>query len=149
MQGMRAMQAQQPMQQQSGATHAAAWMNASGEIALLRDIVRPDIALVTAIEEEHLEGFGDLAGVLAEEASLLDGVPMAVVPAHETALVAEARRRAQRVVTVGLTEGDLAADATGTCTQISAALAFSGVSAFFYPAEATATGTGTGSATAP
>jgi UDP-N-acetylmuramoyl-tripeptide--D-alanyl-D-alanine ligase len=85
--------------------------NMPGEIALLRDIVRPDIALVTAIEEEHLEGFGDLAGVLAEEASLLDGVPMAVVPAHEAALVAEARRRAQRVVTVGLTEGDLAADA--------------------------------------
>ena len=64
--------------------------NTPGEIAILRDIVRADIAVVTAIEEEHLEGFGDLAGVLQEEASLLDGVSIAVVPAHETALVAEA-----------------------------------------------------------
>lgn len=85
--------------------------NMPGEIALLREIVRPDVAIITAIEEEHLEGFGDLAGVLAEEASLLDGTPLAIVPAHEAALVAEAKRRARRVVTVGLTDGDLAADA--------------------------------------
>ncbi len=37
--GMRAMQALQPMQQQSGATHAAAWMNASGELELEREDV--------------------------------------------------------------------------------------------------------------
>jgi UDP-N-acetylmuramoyl-tripeptide--D-alanyl-D-alanine ligase len=76
--------------------------NLPGEIAILRDIARPDVAVVTAIEEEHLEGFGDLSGVLREEASLLDGAPLAVVPAHETALVAEARRRARRVVLAGL-----------------------------------------------
>ena len=35
--------------------------------------------------------------------------------------------------------GDLARDATGTCTQMSAALTFSGVSAFFYPSELTKT----------
>ncbi len=39
LEGMRAMQALQPMQQQSGATHAAAWMNAKGEIALVREDV--------------------------------------------------------------------------------------------------------------
>lgn len=33
--------------------------------------------------------------------------------------------------------GDLAQDATGTCTQMSAALTFTGVSAFFYPADVT------------
>ena len=37
--GMRAMQVRQPMQQQSGATHAAAWMNAAGEIELVREDV--------------------------------------------------------------------------------------------------------------
>lgn len=37
--GMRAMQRLQPMQQQSGATHAAAWMNADGEIELVREDV--------------------------------------------------------------------------------------------------------------
>lgn len=37
--GMRAMQALQPMQQQSGATHAAAWMNARGEVICVREDV--------------------------------------------------------------------------------------------------------------
>ena len=79
--------------------------NMPGEIALLREIVRPDVAIVTAIEEEHLEGFGDLAGVLREEAALLDGAAAAIVPAHEAELVAEARRRARRVVAVGVGAG--------------------------------------------
>jgi UDP-N-acetylmuramoyl-tripeptide--D-alanyl-D-alanine ligase len=83
--------------------------NMPGEIALLREIVRPEIAVITAIEEEHLEGFGDLAGVLREEASLLDAVGLAIVPAHEIALVAEARKRAKRVSRAGVGEGDIAA----------------------------------------
>ncbi len=37
-------------------------------------------------------------------------------------------------------EGDLAMDADGNCTQMSATLAFSGVSAFFFPADVTGTG---------
>ena len=45
-----------------------------GEVAILRDIAEPDIALVTSIAEEHLEGLGDLAGVLREEAAVYDGV---------------------------------------------------------------------------
>lgn len=80
--------------------------NTPGEIATLREIARPDVGVITAIEEEHLEGFGDLAGVLREEASLLDGVALAVVPAHEEALVSEVRTRARRVVTAGLGAAD-------------------------------------------
>ena len=94
--------------------------NMPGEIALLREIVRPDVAVVTAIEEEHLEGFGDLAGVLREEASLLDGIPLAIVPAHDDVLVAEAAKRAHRATSAGIgrgtlaaERGTLAADATG------------------------------------
>ncbi|HEX9250426.1 MAG TPA: UDP-N-acetylmuramoyl-tripeptide--D-alanyl-D-alanine ligase, partial [Gemmatimonadaceae bacterium] len=45
-----------------------------GEVAILRDIVEPDIALITSIAEEHLEGLGDLAGVLREEAAIYEGV---------------------------------------------------------------------------
>ena len=37
--GMRAMQALQPMQQQSGATHAAAWIDAAGELVCVREDV--------------------------------------------------------------------------------------------------------------
>ena len=61
--------------------------NVPGEIALLRGIVEPTIAVMTTVQEEHLEGFGDLAGVMREEASLLDGVANAIVPADEPALV--------------------------------------------------------------
>lgn len=39
MQGMRAMQALQALQQQSGATHAAAWMNLQGEVLTVREDV--------------------------------------------------------------------------------------------------------------
>jgi UDP-N-acetylmuramoyl-tripeptide--D-alanyl-D-alanine ligase len=76
--------------------------NQPGEIAFLRDVARPDVAVITTVQEEHLEGFGDLAGVMAEELALCDEVPVAVVPAAELEVVAEATRRAGRVVAVSL-----------------------------------------------
>ena len=87
--------------------------NTPGEIALLRRIVEPSIAVVTTVQEEHLEGFGDLAGVMREEASLLDGTPVAVIPSDEAALASEATRRAHRTVTAGLGAGDLMASTFG------------------------------------
>ncbi len=45
--------------------------NAPGEIAPLAAIVQPDIAVITSIGREHLEGLGSLEGVLNEEVSLL------------------------------------------------------------------------------
>ena len=84
--------------------------NTPGEIAILRRIVRPDIAVITTVQEEHLEGFGDLAGVMAEELSLTDGVQLGVVPAAEPNVVAEAMDRAENVVTAGLVAGDVRAD---------------------------------------
>ncbi|MHB8839433.1 MAG: UDP-N-acetylmuramoyl-tripeptide--D-alanyl-D-alanine ligase, partial [Gemmatimonadaceae bacterium] len=101
--------------------------NMPGEIPLLRAIVAPDVAVITCVQEEHLEGFGDLAGVLAEEAALLDGVELAVVPAGETLLVAEARRRARRVITTGLEGGDVSASAHGLHADGSGWLEFEGV----------------------
>ncbi len=96
--------------------------NEPGEIALLREIIRPDVAVVTTVQEEHLEGFGDLAGVLAEELSLCDEVPIAVVPAEEGDVVREAKARAGRVLRAGLDTGDrratshgLNANGTGWC----------------------------------
>jgi UDP-N-acetylmuramoyl-tripeptide--D-alanyl-D-alanine ligase len=81
--------------------------NMPGEVPRLRAIVEPDITVVTSIAEEHLEGLGDLAGVLREEMSATDGVAVAVVPASQDDVVAEARKRAKRVVAAGLDEGDL------------------------------------------
>ena len=87
--------------------------NMPGEIALLRKIVEPTIAVVTTVQEEHLEGFGDLAGVMREEAALLDGTATAVIPTDEPALVTEAVRRARRTVTAGLGAGDVMAASFG------------------------------------
>src|SRR5258705_7363037 len=50
-----------------------------GEIAQLRDIIEPTIAVITNIGYAHVEGFGSLEGVLAEKLSLLDRAPLAVL----------------------------------------------------------------------
>ncbi len=84
--------------------------NQPGEIAALRAIAEPSIVVVTSIAEEHLEGLGDLAGVMREEMSALDGVPLAVVPASQPEVVAAAAGRAGRVLAAGLDAGDLRAD---------------------------------------
>jgi UDP-N-acetylmuramoyl-tripeptide--D-alanyl-D-alanine ligase len=84
--------------------------NQPGEVARLRGIVAPDIAVVTSIAEEHLEGLGDVEGVLREEMAACDGVPVAVVPAVQPEVVAAARERATRVVAAGLESGDLRAE---------------------------------------
>ncbi|MEX2182003.1 MAG: UDP-N-acetylmuramoyl-tripeptide--D-alanyl-D-alanine ligase [Gemmatimonadaceae bacterium] len=87
--------------------------NEPGEIALLREIIRPDVAVITTVQEEHLEGLGDLAGVMAEEMALCAAVALAVVPASEPEVVSQARARAGRVVTAGLGAGDRASSAHG------------------------------------
>jgi UDP-N-acetylmuramoyl-tripeptide--D-alanyl-D-alanine ligase len=84
--------------------------NMPGEVARLRGVVEPDLVVVTSIGEEHLEGLGDLEGVMREEMSATDGVALAVVPASQPDVVAQARSRARRVVSAGLEAGDLQAD---------------------------------------
>jgi len=80
--------------------------NHPGEVALLRAICEPTAAVVTSIAEEHLEGFGDLAGVLAEETAIYDGVELAFAPAGFPEVVDAARRLAVRAVSAGLDDGD-------------------------------------------
>jgi UDP-N-acetylmuramoyl-tripeptide--D-alanyl-D-alanine ligase len=84
--------------------------NYPGEIAILRAITEPDVAVLTSIGEEHLEGFGDLAGVLREEAAVFAGVPLAVTPAAQPEVAAVARSLARRVVDAGLDAGDVRAE---------------------------------------
>ncbi|MEP6834296.1 MAG: UDP-N-acetylmuramoyl-tripeptide--D-alanyl-D-alanine ligase [Gemmatimonas sp.] len=98
--------------------------NTPGEVNALRAIVEPDMALLTSIGEEHLEGLGDLAGVLREETDIFQGVPLAIVPTAYPEVEPIARARSTRVVTAGLERGDvkptawgLAADGTGWLTM--------------------------------
>jgi UDP-N-acetylmuramoyl-tripeptide--D-alanyl-D-alanine ligase len=84
-----------------------------GEVALLRDVVAPDLSVVTSIGEEHLEGLGSLAGVLAEEAAIYQGVPIGVAPIAQPEVGAAARARAARVVEAGLDDGDVRPSAWG------------------------------------
>ncbi|MDB4907530.1 MAG: UDP-N-acetylmuramoylalanyl-D-glutamyl-2,6-diaminopimelate/D-alanyl-D-alanyl ligase [Gemmatimonadetes bacterium] len=84
--------------------------NQPGEVARLRQIVDPSIVVVTSIAEEHLEGLGDLEGVLREEMAGCDDVGLAIVPASQPEVVDAARSRAKRVAVAGLERGDVHAD---------------------------------------
>lgn len=69
--------------------------NVPGEVARLAAIAEPDAAIVTTVSAEHLEGLGDIDGVLREETSVLPWVPMhgSVVVADEPAMLAEHARQ--------------------------------------------------------
>ncbi|HWP38691.1 MAG TPA: UDP-N-acetylmuramoyl-tripeptide--D-alanyl-D-alanine ligase [Gemmatimonadales bacterium] len=73
-----------------------------GELARLREIVEPSLGVVTNVAEAHLEGFGDLEGVMREKVSLLERVPAAVVGLTPPELAVAARERAGHVITAGL-----------------------------------------------
>jgi UDP-N-acetylmuramoyl-tripeptide--D-alanyl-D-alanine ligase len=77
-----------------------------GELAQAREIILPGVTVTTNVVVSHLDGFGTLEGVLEEELDLLNDVPLALVGTDPPALAEGARRRAQRVVTVGLARAD-------------------------------------------
>ena len=84
--------------------------NHPGEVAALRAFVEPDVAIVTSIGEEHLEGLGDLAGVLREESAVFAGVGVAITPAAQPEVGEAARPLAQSTVSAGLSAGDVRPD---------------------------------------
>ena len=81
--------------------------NTPGEVPRLRAIVEPDVTVVTSIGEEHLEGLGDLDGVMREEMASTDGVALAIVPASQENVAEVARARARHVTTAGVDRGDV------------------------------------------
>jgi UDP-N-acetylmuramoyl-tripeptide--D-alanyl-D-alanine ligase len=81
--------------------------NMPGEIAKLAGMVEPDAVVITGISAEHLEGLGDLSGVLREEASVLPWLaPSAVaIVADEPPMLAEhARTLFPTTLVAGLSE---------------------------------------------
>jgi len=87
-------------------------MNHAGEIAALTRLVRPHIALVTAIAPAHVENFADgIDGIVAAKSEIFEGLEpagTAIVPfdtPHCARLVSQAERYAAQVLTFGMGEG--------------------------------------------
>ena len=94
-----------------------------GELARLRPVIEPSVTVTTNVAVSHLDGFGNLEGVLAEELDLLDGVELAIVGTEPPALAEGARTRAKKVVTAGLARADqvptsVSVDSTGRPTIV-------------------------------
>ena len=94
-------------------THQAAVLEAGtnhpGELAPLVAMIRPKYGVLTNIGREHLEFFGDLAGVIREEGALAEGLPAdgkLLVNGDDEATDQIVRRTAAKVVRVGLKEGN-------------------------------------------
>lgn len=78
-----------------------------GEIAALCEVTAPQCAVLTCISEEHLEGLGDMQGVLLEEGGLLAALPrdgIAIVNFDDPRCVQAASRASCRVVSYGTDE---------------------------------------------
>ena len=88
-----------------------------GELGRMREIVRPDVAVVTNVGAAHVEGFGSLLAVLEEKVSLLKDAKIAVVGTEPDALPEAARQAAEKVVTAAI---DGPADWTAESVTMSA-----------------------------
>jgi UDP-N-acetylmuramoyl-tripeptide--D-alanyl-D-alanine ligase len=79
-------------------------MNHPGEMTRLANIARPDAAVLTVIQPEHLEGLGTLEGVARAEAELFHALPTtgtAVVNLDDPHIVAQSRSLSCRTLTFG------------------------------------------------
>jgi UDP-N-acetylmuramoyl-tripeptide--D-alanyl-D-alanine ligase len=79
--------------------------NHPGEVALLRDVLQPTHVLITNVGREHLEFFGSVEGVAAEETTLWTKVPGGKDPVAfvntDDALLMQAARGRKKCVRYG------------------------------------------------
>jgi UDP-N-acetylmuramoyl-tripeptide--D-alanyl-D-alanine ligase len=107
-------------------------MNNAGEIAALTRMVRPHLALITAIAPAHIENLGSEEAVADAKGEIFEGLEpggIAVIPndtPHRDRLVKAARRHAEQIVTFGRGDADVhavhAVSAEGGGSLITAAL---------------------------
>lgn len=88
-------------------------MNNPGEIAALTRLVRPNVALITAIAPAHIENLGSEEAIADAKAEIFEGLEpdgIAIIPndtPHRNRLVRAARRYADRIVTFGSGDADV------------------------------------------
>lgn len=88
-------------------------MNNAGEIAALTRLVRPHLALITAIAPAHIENLGSEEAIADAKAEIFEGLEpdgIAIIPndtPHRDRLVRAARRHADRIVTFGGGDADV------------------------------------------
>jgi UDP-N-acetylmuramoyl-tripeptide--D-alanyl-D-alanine ligase len=107
-------------------------MNNAGEIAALTRLVRPNVAVITAIAPAHIENLGSEEAIADAKAEIFDGLEhdgVAIVPndtPHRDRLVKAARRHADRIITFGGGDADVhavhAVTAEGAGSLITAGL---------------------------
>jgi UDP-N-acetylmuramoyl-tripeptide--D-alanyl-D-alanine ligase len=88
--------------------------NHTGELAPLAAMAAPDVAVITCVAPAHLAGFGDLDGVAAEKAAILDGLRpggLALLNADDRYFEFFRKRTSGPVMSFGLSER---ADVRGT-----------------------------------
>ena len=90
-------------------------MNRSGEIAALTRLVRPHVALITAIAAAHIEYLGSIEAIADAKAEIFEGLEpdgTAILPEDtplRDRLLKAARRHAKRIVTFGAGAADVSA----------------------------------------
>jgi len=88
-------------------------MNNRGEIAALTRMVRPHIALITAIAPAHIENLGSEEAIADAKGEIFEGLErdgIAIVPndtPHRDRLVRAARRYADQILTFGSGDADV------------------------------------------
>jgi UDP-N-acetylmuramoyl-tripeptide--D-alanyl-D-alanine ligase len=88
-------------------------MSARGEIAALTRLVRPHVALVTAIAAAHIEKLGSEEAIADAKAEIFEGLEpdgIAIIPndtPYRDRLVRAARRHADLIVTFGSGDADI------------------------------------------
>jgi UDP-N-acetylmuramoyl-tripeptide--D-alanyl-D-alanine ligase len=90
-------------------------MNNRGEIAALTRLVRPHVALITAIASAHIENLGSMEAIADAKAEIFEGLEpdgVAIVPEDtpwRDRLVKAARNHAGQTITFGSGDADVAA----------------------------------------
>jgi UDP-N-acetylmuramoyl-tripeptide--D-alanyl-D-alanine ligase len=90
-------------------------MNHAGEIAELTALVRPHVALITAIAPAHIENLGSMEAIADAKAEIFEGLEpggTAIIPndtPYRDRLLKAARRWAETIVTFGSGDADVTA----------------------------------------